>query len=93
MTWRRTVGAFCTNFATTCHPKVDCNLNISSINQVSNLSLSSCRAKFDSHTDTCGVNDVKKILSYTSKTVQVSAYSPAIEKLENIPKLMILKNN
>jgi hypothetical protein len=28
---------------------------------------------------------LQEILSSTGKTVQVSAYSPAIEKLENIP--------
>ena len=43
------------------------------------------RCEFDSHADTCGVNDVAKILSYTGKVVQVSAYSPTIEKLEDIP--------
>ncbi len=59
--------------------------NISSLSQASNIPLSLCRAEFDSHADTCGVNDIAKILSYTGKVVQVSAYSPKIEKLEDIP--------
>jgi hypothetical protein len=51
-----------------------------------NISLSSsCRAEFDSHADTTGVNDTAKVLSYTGKVVQVSAYSPMVKKLENIP--------
>jgi hypothetical protein len=48
MSRRCTVSAFYTNFATLCHPKIDCHLNIFSFNQMSNLSLSgsvrfSCR--------------------------------------------------
>ncbi len=79
------VGVFYSNFATICHPKVDCNLNIFSLNQVSNLSLSSCQVELVSHAKTCGVNSVAKI-SYTGKAVQVLAYSPnSIEKLESIP--------
>ena len=85
MTRRRTVGAFYTNFTTVCHPNVDCHFNMSALSQMPNISLSSCRAEFDSHADTCGVNDTARVLSYTGKVVQVSAYSPTVMKLENIP--------
>jgi hypothetical protein len=85
MSRRHTVGAIYTNYTTVSHPTANCHVNISSFNQVPNLSPSSCQAELDSHADTCGVNDVAKILYYTGKTVQVSAYSPTIEKLENIP--------
>ncbi len=84
MNQRRTVGAFHTNFTTVCHPNVDFNFNVSALSQMPNNSLSSCRAEFDSHADTCGVNDTAKVLSYTGKVVQVSAYSPTVKKLENI---------
>ena len=55
---------------------------------MSNISLSSCRAEFDSHADTCGVNDTARVLSYTGKVVQVSAYSPTVKKLENTPTVL-----
>jgi hypothetical protein len=85
MTQRRTVGAFYTNITTACHRNVDCDFNSSALSQMPNISLSSCRTEFDSHADTCGVNDTAKVLSYTGKLVKVSAYSPMVKKLENIP--------
>jgi hypothetical protein len=36
-----------------------------------------CRAELDTHADTCGVNNVAHILSYTGKMAHVSAFSPA----------------
>ncbi len=81
VTRRWTVGAFNMEFTRICHTEVDCHFNISSLSQTSNsIILLSC-----SPADTWGVNTVAKILSYTEEIVQVSAYSPAIEKIENIP--------
>jgi hypothetical protein len=45
----------------------------------------SCRAEFDTHADTCGVNNVARIISYTGKTAHVSPFTPDLEKIRDVP--------
>ncbi len=49
------------------------------------LNISTCRAELDTHADTCGVNNVARILSYTGKVAHVSAFSPQLEVMTDIP--------
>jgi hypothetical protein len=42
-------------------------------------------AEVDSHADTCRVNNTARIVSYTGKGAHVSAYSPELEVLKDIP--------
>ncbi len=59
-------------------------MNISSF-QGMDLMPTTCRAELDSHADTCGVNNTAIIISYTGKVAHVSAYSPDLEVLRDIP--------
>lgn len=47
--------------------------------------LSSCRVELDSHADTCGVNNVVKILEYHGQEVEVSGFAITMKPLTNIP--------
>jgi hypothetical protein len=42
----------------------------------------SCKAEFDTHADTCGINNVA---SHTRKMAHSSPFTPELEKIENVP--------
>ncbi len=44
-----------------------------------------CRAELDSHADTCGLNNVAKILEFHGQVAEVSGFSNAIETLQDMP--------
>jgi hypothetical protein len=46
---------------------------------------SSCKAELDTHADTCGVDNVARIISYTGRTVHVSPFTPGLEKIKDVP--------
>lgn len=45
----------------------------------------SCRAELDTHADTCGVNNVARVLSYTRKTAHVSPFTPELSQMRDVP--------
>jgi hypothetical protein len=45
----------------------------------------SCRAELDSHADTCGLNNVARILEFHGQVVEVSGFSNAMHPLQDIP--------
>jgi len=49
------------------------------------LKLLSCRAKLDSHGDTCGVNTVAFIMEYLGKVAEVHGFSKSMEAMKDIP--------
>jgi hypothetical protein len=79
MSRRRTTSAY---YATRC-TSFEALINVSSLSQ--ETVYAACRAELDSHTDTCGVNNVARIFSYTGKIAHVSAYSPKLDTMKNIP--------
>jgi hypothetical protein len=44
-----------------------------------------CQAELDSHTDTCGVNDVARILEFTDQVAAVSGFSEGLGTLNDVP--------
>ncbi len=59
--------------------------NVSVLKQQQQVMGRSCRAEFDTHADTCGVNIVARIISYTGKTAHVSPFTPDLEKIKDVP--------
>jgi hypothetical protein len=45
----------------------------------------SCRAELDSHADTCGLNNVARILEFHGQVADVSGFSNAMQSLHDIP--------
>ncbi len=43
------------------------------------------RAELDSHADTCGVNNVARILEYTNQVAEVTGFANSLEPLRNVP--------
>jgi len=56
---------------------------IASIQQ--SFDLQKCRVELDSHSDTCGVNDVAKVLEIHGQVAQVSGFSDTMSPLKDIP--------
>ena len=44
-----------------------------------------CNAELDSHTNTCGVNEVARILEYPGQVAEVSGFANSLEPLKNVP--------
>jgi hypothetical protein len=44
-----------------------------------------CRAELNSHANTCGVNDVARILEYTDQVAEVSGFSEGLGTLKDVP--------
>ena len=59
--------------------------NVSVLKQQQQVMDRSCRAEFDTHADTCGVNNIARIISYTGKTAHVSPFTPDLEKIRDVP--------
>ena len=59
--------------------------NLSSIQHRSEDQFLSCRVELDSHADTCGVNEVARILEYSGQVAEVSGFSDTMEPLRDIP--------
>ncbi len=49
------------------------------------MAIQTCRVELDSHADTCGVNNIARILEYTGQVAEVSGFSHALQTLEDIP--------
>jgi hypothetical protein len=79
MNRRRTVGAY---YTTAISNKIPSYSNVSALQQGLDRS---CRAEFDTHADTCGVNNVARIISYTGKTAHVSPFTPDLNKIKDVP--------
>jgi hypothetical protein len=47
--------------------------------------VNTCRAKLDSHADTCGVNDVALILEHLGKVAEVHGFSKSLQAMQDIP--------
>jgi hypothetical protein len=61
-------------------------MNIAALQQDQQSTVNAtCRAELDTHADTCGVNNVAHILSYTGKVAHVSAFSPQLAVMPDIP--------
>jgi hypothetical protein len=75
MSRRRTTGAYYTTKHMTSH--------IAALKQIQQSV--TCRAELDTHADTCRVNNMARILSYTGKVAHVSAFSPQLDVMTDIP--------
>jgi hypothetical protein len=80
MNQRRTVRAFYTTGRHQAPP----HLNISALTQQESET-GLCRAEFDTHADTCGINNVACILSYTEKTAHVSPFTLELNQMKDKP--------
>jgi hypothetical protein len=43
------------------------------------------RAELDSHADTCGVNNIAKVLEYTNQLAEVTGFANSLEPLKTSP--------
>ena len=44
-----------------------------------------CKAELDTHANTCGVNDVARILEYTGQVAKVSWFTNSLESIKDVP--------
>jgi len=47
--------------------------------------LASCRVELDTHADTCGLNEVARVLEYSGQVVEVSGFANTMQPLSDIP--------
>jgi hypothetical protein len=80
MNRRRTVGAY---YTTAISDHMPSHSNVSALKQ--QVIDWSYGAEFDTHADTCGVNNVARIINYTGKTAHVSRFTPDLEKIKGVP--------
>ncbi len=60
------------------------NREIASINAPTNV-ITQCRVELDSHADTCGVNQVAKILEFHGQVAQVSGFADSMTPMKDVP--------
>jgi hypothetical protein len=62
--------------------------SVSSVRNMGSVSQSNIRmgpAELDSHADTCGFNNIVKVLEYTNQVAVVTGFANSLEPLKNIP--------
>jgi hypothetical protein len=77
LTRRHTSGAY-----TSITRSVSSVRNLGSVSQ-SNIRMR--RAELDSHVDTCGVNNIAKVLEYTNQLAEVTGFANSLEPLKTSP--------
>jgi hypothetical protein len=76
LTCRRTAGVYTTMSKGTMIRRT--------MDKMSQKQIKTGRAELDSHADTCGVNDVARILAYTDQVAEVSGFANSLDSLKNI---------